>query len=192
MGFSLLCCVIAALPVYQSVRTTRALTASSSDFRQPKTETRAADSSAHGKAIAEKSPLTTPTAAQQSSDWETCLPASYNKPDPAIDVRISACMRILEQGDRESVKNRMMAYSNRCSAYRRKGDLDRAIADCTEAIRLDPEAALRLRSARLRGSNLTGAVRWITFCHVGLRGEGSTPVPLPPPDWLKPGSLHAI
>jgi hypothetical protein len=41
LGFSLLCCVIAAL---------------------------AADSSAHGKAIAEKSPLTTPTAAQQSSD----------------------------------------------------------------------------------------------------------------------------
>jgi len=103
LGFSLLCCVIAALPVYQSVLTTRALTASSSDFRQPETETRAADNSAQGKAIAEKSPLTTPTAAQQSSDWETCLPASYNKPDPAIDVRISACMRILEQGDREKI-----------------------------------------------------------------------------------------
>jgi hypothetical protein len=64
-------------------------------------------------------------------------------------------MRILEQGDRESVKNRMMAYSNRCSAYRRKGDLDRAIADCTEAIRLDPEAALRsMRCASERSTEL--------------------------------------
>src|SRR5262249_39075905 len=32
-----------------------------------------------------------------------------------------------------------IAYSNRGDAYRRKGDLDRAIADLSEAIRLNPQ-----------------------------------------------------
>jgi lipoprotein NlpI len=33
------------------------------------------------------------------------------------------------------------AYNNRCNTYNLKGDYDRAIADCTEAIRLDPKYA---------------------------------------------------
>jgi tetratricopeptide (TPR) repeat protein len=32
-------------------------------------------------------------------------------------------------------------YSNRCDSYRLKGDLDRAIADCNQAIALDPKFA---------------------------------------------------
>ena len=37
-------------------------------------------------------------------------------------------------------------------------------------------------SRRLRlWAAVTGAIRWATFFHVGLRGEGSIPVPLPPP-----------
>jgi tetratricopeptide (TPR) repeat protein len=34
-----------------------------------------------------------------------------------------------------------LAYSSRCVAWYYKGDLDRAIADCNEAIRLDPKYA---------------------------------------------------
>ena len=41
------------------------------------------------------------------------------------------------------------------------------------------------------GAAFTGAVRWVTFFHVGLRGEGSIPVPLPPPAWPKPCILCA-
>jgi len=33
------------------------------------------------------------------------------------------------------------AYADRGSAYYNKGENDRAIADCTEAIRLDPRAS---------------------------------------------------
>jgi hypothetical protein len=75
---------------------------------------------------------------QQGSDWETCLRVSRNKPAPTLDVRISACTRILEQGDHESVKNRVLAYINRCSANTHKSDLDRQSPIATEAIRLDP------------------------------------------------------
>jgi hypothetical protein len=78
---------------------------------------------------------------QQGSDWETCLRVSRNKPAPTLDVRISACTRILEQGDHESVKNRVLAYINRCSANTHKGDLDRQSPIATEAIRLDPSRA---------------------------------------------------
>jgi hypothetical protein len=78
---------------------------------------------------------------QQGSDWETCLRVSRNKPAPTLDVRISACTRILEQGDYESAKNRVLAYINRCSANTHKGDLDRQSPIATEAIRLDPSRA---------------------------------------------------
>ncbi|MGA7702853.1 MAG: tetratricopeptide repeat protein, partial [Thermoguttaceae bacterium] len=34
------------------------------------------------------------------------------------------------------------AYNNRAVAYYKKGDIDRAINDCTEAIRVDPNLVL--------------------------------------------------
>ena len=43
-----------------------------------------------------------------------------------------------------------LAYSNRAAAYRNKGDYDRAIADATKAIELDPEIRRRLQQPRQR------------------------------------------
>ena len=55
----------------------------------------------------------------------------------AGDVAIAACTRAIHSGaGRPSVN-----YHNRGVAYREKGDTDRAIADYTEAIRLDPKHA---------------------------------------------------
>ena len=55
----------------------------------------------------------------------------------AGDVTIAACTRAINSGaGRPSIN-----YYNRGDAYRVKGDTDRAIADYTEAIRLDPKYA---------------------------------------------------
>ena len=55
----------------------------------------------------------------------------------AGDVKIAACTRAINSGaGRPSIN-----YNNRGDAYRKKGDMDRAIADLTEAIRLDPKYA---------------------------------------------------
>ena len=44
----------------------------------------------------------------------------------------------------------MIAYNNRGRAYRDKGDNDRAIADYTEAIRINPKYAIRVQQPRQR------------------------------------------
>ena len=54
------------------------------------------------------------------------------------DAAIEACTRIIQTRD-ESPVNRARAYLYRGSALRAKGEQDRAIADYTEAIRLDPK-----------------------------------------------------
>jgi tetratricopeptide (TPR) repeat protein len=53
----------------------------------------------------------------------------------AADQNIAACTRIL---DDRSEPNLAAALGNRCGLWITKGDLDRAIADCDEAIRRDP------------------------------------------------------
>jgi lipoprotein NlpI len=57
------------------------------------------------------------------------------------DRSIAVYTRI-PQGRGEPAKNDAIACNNRGLAYRDKGDLDRAVADFNEAIRLDPEFAL--------------------------------------------------
>jgi tetratricopeptide (TPR) repeat protein len=57
-----------------------------------------------------------------------------------LDRRIAGCTRIL-QDQGEALRNRVGAFINRAIAYKAKGDLDRAIADYNEAIRLDPKYA---------------------------------------------------
>src|SRR5262245_33795759 len=62
-----------------------------------------------------------------------------NAADP--DRNIAACTRVLEDRH-ESKRVRGIAYVGRGLAYSDKGDLNHAIADFTEAIRLNPKDAL--------------------------------------------------
>jgi lipoprotein NlpI len=55
-------------------------------------------------------------------------------------ARIAACTRIVDDRG-ENPRNRLVAYFNRGRAWRDKGELDRAIADFTAAITLDPKLA---------------------------------------------------
>jgi Trypsin-like peptidase domain/TPR repeat len=59
---------------------------------------------------------------------------------PLVDEAIAACTRIIRARSSEGV-NLAAAYNNRGNAYGRKSDYDRAIADYSEAIQLDPKKA---------------------------------------------------
>src|SRR5262245_3020340 len=63
----------------------------------------------------------------------------YQATDP--DLKIRACTAVIEDRS-ENQRNRVIAYNSRGIAWRRKGNYDRAIADYTEAIRLDPKYVL--------------------------------------------------
>jgi lipoprotein NlpI len=58
----------------------------------------------------------------------------------SVDQRLSGCTALVES-ERASVQDRAAGYGNRCWAYSDKGDPERAITDCSEAIRLDPKLA---------------------------------------------------
>ncbi len=73
------------------------------------------------------------SATAQTLDQQRCL-----APDP--DVAILGCTAMIQSGQ-EPQENLAKAYNNRGNAYDAKGDYDRAIADYTEAIRLDPKYA---------------------------------------------------
>ncbi len=66
--------------------------------------------------------------------WRLCT----GKPDVEWDRQITACTSLIESG-KESRPDQAVAHHNRGLAYAVKGDLDRAIADFSEAIRLDPK-----------------------------------------------------
>jgi len=72
---------------------------------------------------------------QQQIDW-----CNNNDNAFSVDQRIGGCTALVESAE-ASVQNRAAGYSNRCWAYSDKGDPDRAIADCNQAIRLDPKLA---------------------------------------------------
>lgn len=69
-----------------------------------------------------------------ADDAATCRQGSDNE-------AIAACTRII-QNLGISAENRAIAYGNRCTHYNNKREPDRAIADCSEGIRLDPKLAL--------------------------------------------------
>jgi tetratricopeptide (TPR) repeat protein len=56
------------------------------------------------------------------------------------EVVIAACSRVIDDAS-ETVRNRAIAHVNRGIAYRAKNDNDRAIADHSEALKLDPKYA---------------------------------------------------
>ena len=73
-----------------------------------------------------------PVAVQERSpDWTRCENAF------SPDVQIGGCTALI-QSSRETAADRAVAYNIRGVAYRDKGDMDRAIADFSEAIRLNP------------------------------------------------------
>lgn len=71
---------------------------------------------------------------QRSPEWRLCT----GRPDVEWDRQITACTALIESG-RESPRDQVIASTRRGGAYYGKGDLDRAIADYSEAIRLDPK-----------------------------------------------------
>ena len=56
------------------------------------------------------------------------------------DIQIAACTRNIQSG-RFTGRNLAAAFTNRGLAYKRKGQWDRAIADYSEALRLQPDDA---------------------------------------------------
>ncbi len=76
--------------------------------------------------------LCAPASAATQADRDRC--ADVRSRD-AADQGIAACTRII---DEPSEPNRAAALGNRCRLWIAKGELDRAIADCDEAIGLDP------------------------------------------------------
>src|SRR5437016_1925492 len=61
---------------------------------------------------------------------------------PTVDQRrIASCTEVLGRGERETQSKRSQAYVSRGAAYQFKFDYDQAIADYSEAIRLDPKNA---------------------------------------------------
>jgi tetratricopeptide (TPR) repeat protein len=73
-----------------------------------------------------------------ADDAATCENASG-------DEAIAACARTI-QSHETSTKSRAEAYNSRGYDYRTKGDLDHAIADYTDAIRLDPTFVLAYKN----------------------------------------------
>jgi tetratricopeptide (TPR) repeat protein len=79
-----------------------------------------------------------PAAAQRDPDWQACNIADP-KTASEIDAKIAGCTRILDRAGSQTAHNGAIALANRGMAYQNKGDLDRAITDFSEAIRIDPE-----------------------------------------------------
>ena len=68
------------------------------------------------------------------SPWADCAAKTS-------DRIIAGCTKILAGGSKTPVRERVLAYINRGIAYYDRGELDRALADYTSAIRLDPKNA---------------------------------------------------
>jgi tetratricopeptide (TPR) repeat protein len=77
-----------------------------------------------------------PQRAQQAQEreWTACVNSGHAV---SRDAAIAGCTRLIEAG--EGTRSALAgAHSNRGIAYQEKGDLDRAIADYTEALHLNP------------------------------------------------------
>lgn len=80
--------------------------------------------------------------AQNSADETACTAQVAVHPDG----RIAACSALIES-KRYADKNLAVLHTNRGSAWRVRGDIDRAIADHSEAIRIAPVAAIYFNRA---------------------------------------------
>jgi tetratricopeptide (TPR) repeat protein len=75
-------------------------------------------------------------AAQLSPQWQFCT----GNPGIDWDTQISSCTALIESGT-ELKENAAIAFYNRAVAYENKEKFDLAIADYSEAIRLNPNDA---------------------------------------------------
>ena len=88
------------------------------------------------------------------SPWADCAAKTS-------DRIIAGCTRILAGGSKTPVRERVLAYINRGIAYYDRGELDRALADYTSAIRLDPKNAEALSNRadlKLRKGDIESAI----------------------------------
>lgn len=74
------------------------------------------------------------TAFAESDRWTRCRSG-----DP--DTRIAACTRIIVRPKRETKRDLVTAYVNRGDAYFARSEFDRAVADYSDALRLDRSSA---------------------------------------------------
>lgn len=74
--------------------------------------------------------------AQLSPQWHGCT----GNPEIDWDQQIKSCSSLIQSGA-ESKENTAIAYYNRALAYENKDDYARAIADYSEALRLNPNDA---------------------------------------------------
>jgi lipoprotein NlpI len=79
---------------------------------------------------------------QQSRNWDACARDIHAD---ALDADIASCDAVV-QSVVLTTAQRATALDNRSNAYSEKGDLDRALADDDEAIRLDPMRATAFNS----------------------------------------------
>ncbi|HYV72554.1 MAG TPA: tetratricopeptide repeat protein [Pseudolabrys sp.] len=80
--------------------------------------------------------VTTSAVAQLSSQWQFCT----GNPGIDWDMQIKCCTALIQSGT-ELKENKAIAFYNRALAYENKEKYDLAIADFTEAIRLNPNDA---------------------------------------------------
>src|SRR5665647_1764803 len=74
--------------------------------------------------------------AQLSPQWQGCT----GNPGIEWDQQIKSCTALITSGQ-EATENLSIAYYNRALAYENKDDDEHAIADYSEAIRLNPSDA---------------------------------------------------
>jgi len=72
--------------------------------------------------------------AQIDQDWKSC------KAEDPDDATVSACTHLIETNEL-GPNDRAVAYCHRGAAYWRKGDSDKALADESKAIEINPEFA---------------------------------------------------
>src|SRR5262245_39158996 len=77
-----------------------------------------------------------PAVAQTQQQIDRC----NGKNNATLDLQISGCTSVITSGQ-SSGNSLAIAYFRRGTALGEKGDRDRAIADFSEAVRLDPKYA---------------------------------------------------
>jgi tetratricopeptide (TPR) repeat protein len=77
----------------------------------------------------------------QGQQSPIALACADTGPGTSSEKRAAACSKLIDSGLWKG-KDIAWAYSNRCAVYDRQGMTDKALADCSEAIKLDPDGAV--------------------------------------------------